>query len=394
MKAYFLTGNNEASVRLDFHFRAGAANDENPAMAGAANTLFSESTRSMSSELLAERLDRKGVFLDRDCGKDFSRFTVFCLKHNLNEVLEIIKEVFEEPGFNESDLEIYINQRIQKLRVNQERNSWLAGKSFLNHLFSDNHPYGSTSDVSDITQLTQSTVKRFYESHYGAENAYLIASGAVSEEGATRFEMVPFIKNTVDCATSNGHSLSKTVKTGVFKMEGPNKQQVALKMGGRTIGRNHPDLPGLSLLYTLLGGYFGSRLMKNIREEKGLTYGISAGVVHLKDASYWTIQSDIKQGAEELVLAEIQKEISLLKSMPVGDAELATVKNYLSGVYSRMFDGVFSKSERLSVILNSDLSTDYYSTLVQTMKRLGSDEIMGLANKYFNEQETITVLVG
>lgn len=393
-QGYIFRGNNELAVRIDFHLKCGSIYDPNPALAAAVNSLFSESTLNKNSDILAKMLDQKGVFLDRECGRDFSRFTVFCLKHNLNEVIDLVKEIFQQPGFEQNDLDIYTNQKIQKHKMNQERNSWVASKAFLEKLFPSGHRYGTISDTSDYAALERSKLESFFNSNYTSSNAFWIASGAVSEDiGQQLKDLLPKEHESSTIVTKNSMGVSK-VTDGVFYVDGPNKKQTAMKMGGLSLPRNHPDFAGLSVVYTILGGYFGSRLMKNIREEKGLTYGISAGIAHCKHASYWTIQSEIKSGSETLVLEEIWKEMQSLKENLVEENELTVVKNYLLGVYSRLFDGVFSKPERLVTLLQYDLPVSYYTDHIQKIKEISAKDIQLLANTYLNQHETTTVLVG
>jgi predicted Zn-dependent peptidase len=170
--------------------------------------------------------------------------------------------------------------------------------------------------------------------------------------------------------------------------------QSAIRIGSQTINKRHPDYPGLKFLNTVLGGYFGSRLMKNIREEKGFTYGITSSVSSLDLTGFKVISTDVDRNKLEQAVSEIYNEIRKLQRVPVGSDELEVVRNYMSGELVRMFDGPFAMAESLKAVWEFGLDTGYFNRLAQTMKTIGTDEIMRLACTYYNIDDLYEITAG
>src|SRR5690606_5823220 len=143
--------------------------------------------------------------------------------------------------------------------------------------------------------------------------------------------------------------------------------QSAIRLGSRTIGRSHADFPALQLVNILLGGYFGSRLMANIREDKGYTYGIGSGIVSLQHDAYLTIATEVGADATRATLVEIEKEIGRLRSEPVSDEELQVVKSYILGSMLGSLENIFAHGDKFRNVYFSGLDIDYYDYYVETI---------------------------
>ena len=148
------------------------------------------------------------------------------------------------------------------------------------------------------------------------------------------------------------------------------------------------------VLNTILGGYFGSRLMKNIREEKGYTYGISSHIISLHHSGYLTIVSEVGADVYKKAITEIYKEIKILREKPVPYDELTLVKNYLLGELLRMFDGPFALADSFRSILEYGLNYDFFNKGIDTVKNITPEEILSLARKYLNEESFTQVVAG
>jgi zinc protease len=160
------------------------------------------------------------------------------------------------------------------------------------------------------------------------------------------------------------------------------------------VPKSHPDFHALSVLVTILGGYFGSRLMANIREEKGYTYGIGSFVLSLKHVSYLVISTEVGNEYVELTLKEIAIEMKKLQTEPVSENELETVKSYLLGEFLRDFDGPFALSGSFKAINDFDLDYSFYDRYLTVLRNLTSGELMQLAQQYLNPEDFYTVVAG
>ena len=252
-----------------------------------------------------------------------------------------------------------INESKHQFSINQEKNAYLCKIAFFKELFGEPHPYADDVKLSDYNNLDNEDLKLFYQNHFRPSNCKMFISGRVDEKF---LELVndTFGKNWED-RTALFESDVITIKPSksVF-IEKPDSLQSAIRIGGLTIGREHPDFVKLQIAVTIFGGYFGSRLMKNIREDKGYTYGIGANVVCLKNECYLTINTEVKAEVTLNALAEVNKELNLMQKELVTEEELSLVKNYLFGELYRSVDGPFNLLEKWKGMVLSNHSIERF----------------------------------
>jgi len=181
---------------------------------------------------------------------------------------------------------------------------------------------------------------------------------------------------------------------GTFFVPKEGSLQSAIRMGRLVMPRKHPDYFGFLVLNTLFGGYFGSRLMSNIREDKGYTYGIHSQVTPYKYGSSWVIATEVGAAVTRQTLQEIKHEMRRLQEEIVENEELELVKNYLHGTYLRALDGVFNQSERFRGILDSELGMQYFYNSLQAVQKMDANRLQQLAQQYLKPDEMLTVVVG
>jgi predicted Zn-dependent peptidase len=181
---------------------------------------------------------------------------------------------------------------------------------------------------------------------------------------------------------------------GEIIIDKPDAIQSAIRMGARSITRSHADFPGLQVLNCVLGGYFGSRLMANIREDKGYTYGIGSAVVALKDAGYLFIATEVGTEVCSSALEEIEKEINLLQTEPVEEEELNLVRNYMLGSMLGSLENAFSHADKFKNVYFSGLSYAYYENYINTVKNITAEELKKMANTYLQTADFTKVIVG
>ncbi|MCF8335900.1 MAG: insulinase family protein, partial [Bacteroidales bacterium] len=170
--------------------------------------------------------------------------------------------------------------------------------------------------------------------------------------------------------------------------------QSALRIGIIIFGKHHPDFPGLKVVNNILGGYFGSRLMKKIREEKGYTYGIHSLLVPMVNEGYFVIASEVGTDVCRDAIAAIYEEVKKIRNEKVGQEELNMVKNYMLGQFLRAFDGPLPTSATYLSLMELRLKEDYYQKMVDTINRITAEDIRELANKYLNEEDMIRSIAG
>jgi zinc protease len=384
----------EDIMRIEFTFRAGQIKEQLHLLASTCNMMLSEGSQNLSSEELNRSLDYYGVFLNQSAEKDRAGIILFFLNKHIEKVLELSREILFRPVFPEPELNALMKKRFQWYLVNREKVQNLATDQFFESVFGKNHPYGYQIIDCDFENITQTLLSEFHSKYYTPENMAVIISGKIHARTAELLNsyfgnMVPKGINYKDAATlPEGEKMKKVHlnKTGTV--------QSAVKIGSPTINKRHSDYPGLKILDSILGGYFGSRLMKNIREEKGYTYGINSTVSSLDLSGYKMISTEVGIKNCQKSIDEIYKEIKILQSVPVKKEEMAVVRNYMSGEMVRMFDGPFALAESFRSAWEFGLDNNYYYRLAEKIKTIEPDEIIELARTYYNIDDLYEITAG
>lgn len=278
--------------------------------------------------------------------------------------------------------------------VNRERVQNLAMDKFFESIFGSGHPYGHQVKESDFSGFDPALLKDFHSKYYQPADMAVIVSGRLRENtlqlldekfGSLITKNI-FIEGSTPVV--GGESLKKV------KIDKQGAVQASVRIGSTTINKRHPDYPGLKILNVILGGYFGSRLMKNIREEKGYTYGIHSIITSLNHSGFKVISTEVGKEKTSLAVDEIYKEIRLLQEKPVENNELEVVRNYMSGDMVRMFDGPFALAESFKSVWEFGLDYSYYNILANKVLTISPDEIRSLADTYYNIDDLYEIIAG
>jgi predicted Zn-dependent peptidase len=365
-----------------------------PLLASTCNMMLSEGSQKYTSEELSRSLDYFGIFLNQSVDKDFASVILFCLNKHIDKVLEFSHEILFRPVFPEPELNSLMKKRTRWYLINREKVQNLAMDQFFESIFGKNHPYGYQITEQDFENINPSILADFHSEYYAPENMAIIISGKIHPR--TIALLNTYIGNLLS-RKRNCENLKHSLESGSSKkipIVKAGAVQTAIRVGSATINKRHPDYPGLKVLDSILGGYFGSRLMKNIREEKGYTYGISSSLSSLDLSGYKVISTDVGRTNAEKALEEIYKEIRLLQTVPVGRKEMEVVRNYMSGEMVRMFDGPFALAESFRSAWEFGLDNSYYHRLAEKIISIEADEITELARKYYNIEELYEITAG
>ncbi|GGI28477.1 M16 family metallopeptidase [Pedobacter mendelii] len=379
-------------VRIEFIFDNVNWNREKPLQAIAVNALLNNGTGKLSAKEIAEQIDFYGAFFQTEYGQDHSTVTLYTLNKHLASVLPIFKDVLSDSQFPQKELDIYIQNQKQKLQVNLQKNDILSRKEFSHALFGDT-AYGVDIQLKHYDALKRDDLIDYFKAAYTPNNCTIVVAGKfddqsfslLNEEFGKDWEKSDSVKNNFI------FDLAK--KSDVYK-EKPESLQSAIRIGQLAINRKHEDFAGLQILNCVLGGYFGSRLMNNIREDKGYTYGIGSGIVSLKNAGYFFVATEVGADVCSAALREIYKEIDLLKNELVEDEELGLVRNYMLGSMLGSLENVFSHADKFKNIYFSGLDYSYYENYINKVKTITAKEIKDLANKYLTTETFTEVVVG
>ena len=391
---FLINAGTEDIMRMEFIFRAGLVKEYLPLLATSTNMMLTEGSENYSSEELKSVLDFYGIFLSLSVEKDTAGLTVYFLNKHIEKVLELIREVLFRPVFPEKELNLLMKKRLARFKVAREKVQHLAMDQFFESVFGLHHPYGRQVYEKDYDGMCPSLLADFHAKFYTPEKMAVIISGRIHEQTVAYSEKYFGNMRSKEIYIEDPKNVIKGTDQRKKHIEKAGAVQTAFRIGSATINKRHSDYPGLKFLNVLLGGYFGSRLMKNIREEKGLTYGIHSFVSSLDLAGYKVISTEAGKKNRELVADEIYKEIGLLQKNPVGNDELEVVRNYMSGEMIRMFDGPFATAESFKAVWEFGLDFNYFIRLMNTIRTITADEIIRLAITYYNIDDLYEITSG
>jgi predicted Zn-dependent peptidase len=384
-------------VKIECIFRAGVWYQDKKLLAFSTIKMLTEGTKKHSASRLAEIFDSHGAFIETEAEKDNTYISLYCLNKHLEKLLPVLAEMINEPTFPQNELSVFLENTKQEQLVSMQRVSFLARLKFTEQLFGAKHPYGQSAAIEDYDNVERNEIISYHKKNYHAGNMRMIVSGKVN-------------KNTLKLVnTYFGNSVrlkpGKTEKERVLETSGsknkkaffPQKDaiQSGIRIGKMLFTKKDPDYFGMLVLNMILGGYFGSRLIKNIREDKGYTYGIGSGIMSMRNAGYFYIASEVGADVRKQAVREVYKEIERLRKEPVLPEELNLVKNYMIGSFLRSIDGPFALADKLKGIIDYDLDfTKYYSQYIQTIKKITSKQLLELANRHLREDSIYETVVG
>jgi zinc protease len=393
LQCFVINGGDQDLVRIEFIFPNVEWDVSKPLQAFATNTLLNDGTSQYSAAQIADKIDYYGAFLQTEYNFDQVTVTLYTLNKHIGSTLPIVKAILTDSIFPQRELETFILNQKQKLSVNLEKNDFVGRKVFNEALFG-NTLYGFDIDAPAYDQLTRNQLVEYFRKAYQPQNCTLVIAGKVRDETLQQLNSV-FGRDWTNTESINPNLFSFESTGGAeHYVEKKEALQSAIRIGQIAINRAHPDFPGLQVLNTILGGYFGSRLMTNIREDKGFTYGIGSAVVSLKNTGYFFIASEVGADVCGQAMFEIEKEVNILKEQEVSEGELDLVRNYMLGSMLGSLENALSHADKFKNIYFSGLQYDYYDDYIRIVRNITPEDIRGLANKYLIFENFQKVIVG
>ncbi len=382
-------------VRMDVLFSGGRWQQSQKLQALFTNRMLREGTTKYTAATIAEKLDYYGSWLELSSSSEYAYITVYSLNKYLAKTLEVVESMIKEPLFPQKELQTILDTNIQQYLVNTSKVDFLAHRSLLKSLYGEQHPCGKIVMEEDYHTITPEVLREFYERYYHSGSCSIFLSGKVTDDIISRVTDIfgiPFGQYQLQMPKLS-FPFAAIPEKRIFT-EREDAMQSAVKMGCTTITREHPDYPKLRVLMTLFGGYFGSRLMSNIREDKGYTYGISAGVVFYPDSGLLIVSTETDNEYVEPLIQEVYHEIDRLHLDPVSAEELRIVRNYMLGEMCRSYESPFSLSDAWIFIATSGLKDDYFARSLQAVNEITPAEIQDLAQRYLCKETLKEVIAG
>lgn len=376
-------------VKLELIFQAGKWYETKSGVSHFTAHMLRKGTRKRSSFVIAEALDNLGAQLEISAGFDTVTLSLFVLKKNFFASFAILLDILEDPVFDEEELRKEKEIFIQNLRVNNEKTSVLASREIRKTLFGVGHPYGNSTEEADAQAIQSGDLRSFFHDNFVLHSGYFL--GPVGDDDirklldSLRLMGTPgAVQKLVAAQLGSSHALAKSGSV-----------QASIRLGKHCIPKgNNPDYFGVVMANHILGGFFGSRLMKTIREEKGLTYGIHSSMHHFLHGGFWVISAEVNQQNTQQALDEIRNEIRKLQEVPVPQDELDVARNYFIGSWQSDNATLFAVAEKVRNIHQFHLPEDYYTLLLGHLQRITPEQVQHAAQVHFALDDMVEIRVG
>lgn len=376
-------------VKLELIFKAGKWYEPALGVSHFTSQMLSKGTMARNSYQIAEALDSLGAHLEISPGFDVVTLSLFSLRNKLLPAARILAEILEKPAFDEAELRQMKEIFIQGLRVNNKKTSVVASKKIRNVVFGNNHPYGSSVEEGDVPAISTLDIREFYHQQFSLDSAILV--GRVDEG-----ELTALINLASVIKSNSGQSGSFESMPGVSQViSTPGSVQASIRLGKKSLLKSDRNEYFDAVMFNhILGGYFGSRLMKNIREQKGLTYGIHSSLNHFLHDSFWSISAEVNQKNAAEAIAEIKNEIIALQETLVSADELEVARNYFIGSWQSENSTMFAIAEKFKSIQLWGLSPEYYTHLMEHIQHITPGQVQSVARTHFSASDLLEIQVG
>jgi predicted Zn-dependent peptidase len=381
-EVYAVNAGAEEVMMVELIFYAGNSFEEQNGVAAATNYLLKNGTSSKTAFQINEHFEYYGAYLSRSCHNETANIVLHCLSKHLTVLLPVIKELISEATFPEEELEIFKQNSKQRLLVNLQKCDFVANRLIDVSVYGAQHPYAKFNNPEDYDALSTSGLKDFYQKYYQKGKCIIFIAGKLPKNYEQELEKYFGNRPVDEDIIIPGITPMPQAEKKMRVTNDPNGVQGAIRLAQPFPDRHHPDFKKVMILNSLLGGIFGSRLMANIREDKGYTYGIHSYLQkHIRQTA-WLISTEAGKDVCEATIEEIYKEMKLLREETVGDEELLLVKNYMMGINLGDLDGPFKIINRWKNLVLNNLDESYFYESMQTIKNITAEELKVLSNKY------------
>jgi zinc protease len=382
-------------TKIDIEFPAGSVQAGIPLVASTTANLIQEGTLSKTSMEISEKIDFLGAYLETQSYHHSTIVTFICLTRYLSDMLELVEDLIKAPAFHPHEYEIYLQKKHEEFILEGEKVKTIASRQFLETIFGPNHPYGRQLHEEHFHQISLQQIKTFHQLHYQPELCKIYIAGQPgpnlvnllnSHLGEISENHTPVNDEAITAPSPSDEKYKIIKKPGVM--------QSALRIGRPLFNNHHPDYIPLQILNTILGGYFGSRLMTSVREKKGLTYGIGSFIMPLNHSGIWSISSEVAVESRDKTVNAIFEEFEILQQQIIPEDELEMVKNYMMGELLRTFDGPFSTIDIYRKLQEQNMNFQFYENMIAYIRNVTTLDLQKLARTYLNRKDFYIVAAG
>lgn len=389
VKLYFMQEVPNDTARLDLYFDAGTIKGDQ-GIASFVNGMLLSGTENKTSVQINNEIDALGGFFESGISNENSVITMYSLRENVVPILRVLKDAIQNLVFHEHEVEELVNDRRQKFKVSMEKVSFIAQRDFQQRLFNGSI-YGRVTSEKDFDAISIPKLKRYFHDNYLHGLTKVVVVGDLPQD-----EIDEIIDITGSWASDSITLFEKDIKNlkGSAHIVKDGAVQSAIRVGRMLFNKTHADYNDFLILNTIFGDYFGSRLMSNIREDKGYTYGIGTMVAELHETGYFLIATEVAKDVKDATLQEIKFEMERLQTELVGQGELDLVKNYMLGQILKSADGPYSMTDLFMSVEPYGLDLDFYNKSIDSINHITPERIQELAIKYLNWNDMTVVSAG
>ncbi|HMR87541.1 MAG TPA: pitrilysin family protein [Saprospiraceae bacterium] len=379
-------------VKIEIVHTAGRSYEDHHLIGRATSSLLKDGCGSLNSAEIAEKIDYYGSSIKTASNMDFSFTSIHTLNKHCDRILPLLHAMYTTPTFPEDEIEKFKSLNIQKLKEELTKNEVITYRQITEEIFGIDHPYGYNSKEEDYLGIDRQKIIHHFDDFYGSDNCYLFLSGHITD--SIRKDIDAYFGQTIKSSKKKIYQPSTTdLARKEILISSKNEHQSAIKTGRKLFDKNHPDNAAVFVLNTLLGGYFGSRLMTNIREEKGLTYDIYSSVDQMLFDGCFYVSTEAATEYVTPILKEIYKEMDILKQEKADLEELQMVKNYLMGNFMNMLDGPMNVSSFAKSMVLTGKNPEEFHDFADAIIGIEPEKVMDVAQKYLNKEQMIEIVV-
>ncbi len=390
---YIVNMGTQNVFKVEVIFNAGRRMEHKRQVANTTAKLLKEGANNKSSAEIAEHIDFYGGTIGQSHSLEIPSLVLYGMNKHFDRLLPVFADVISNPTFPEEEFQKYIKEKKQQLPINLSKSDIVAYRTITESIFGEDHPYGYNSSIAIYDDLNREDLIQHFQTNYIDQHCIIIASGKIDQHIIQKIndDLAPRILSGTKRELPYPATIPKVQSTFIEK---PNSVQSALRLGRKLFNRHHPDFFGMYMLNTIFGGYFGSRLMMNIRENKGYTYNIYSMIEPMIVDGSCIIGTEIGTEYVNATLKEIHHEMDRLCTELVSEKELQMVRNYLKGTMLNWIDGAFNVAEVVKTLAVNELDEAYFKGLVDTINNISPKEIRQLAQRYLDPADWHQVIVG
>lgn len=385
---YSVDGGSQDVLFIEFVFYAGNWYEDKNIVAGTTNFMLKNGTKNKSAFAINDHFEFHGAFLNRSCYNETAVVTLHTLNKHLSKLLPVVAELFTDSIFPEEELAIYKKNQKQRLEVSLKKCDFVANRLIDEYVYGFHHPYGKYTSTLDYEALEKEELVKFYQQFYTNGKCMIFVAGKlptdIQEQLNNNFGKLPFNTTTT---SSIEYNVAPAIDKKQFILNDLNGVQGAIRLARPFPNRHDPDFIKVQILNNIFGGFFGSRLMSNIREDKGYTYGIHSYIQNHIHDTCWMISTEAGRDVCEATIAETYKEMAILQNEIIEEEELNLVRNFMMGSLLGDLDGPFQIIARWKNYVLNNLNEQYFYNSIQTIKTISAEELQALAKKYLNKED-------